>query len=47
MGPDDDDDDKIVDETHSPKHVIEGNQVLFGRTRTLFFVISQNFTGHK
>lgn len=46
IGPDDDDD-KIVDETHSPKYFIEGNQVLFGRTRTLFFDVSQNFTGHK
>lgn len=47
IGPDDDDDDKIVDETHSPKYFIEGNQVLFGRTRTLFFEVNQTFTGHK
>lgn len=42
-----DDDGKIVDETNSPKYFFEGNQVLFGRTRTLFFEVCQHFTGHK
>lgn len=45
MGPDDDD--KVVDKNHSRNYFIEGNQVLFGRKRTLFFEVSQHFNGHK